>query len=61
MRERAISEQEIEDVLRNHHTEYSDKNGNRILVGDPGGRPIKVIVEKDSDPPLIITAAPKEE
>ena len=57
MRERRISEAEVEDVLTNHHTRYPDREGNAVLIGHPGGRRIKVVVRKDSDPPFIITTA----
>ena len=54
---RSISEAEVEDVIRQHHTHYADRKGNDIYVGHPGGRRVKVVVAKDSDPPLVITAA----
>lgn len=57
MKERRISTAEVEDVLENFHTEYPDREGNRIVIGHPGGRRVKVVVAKDSDPPRIITAA----
>ena len=56
MAQRQITEGEIEDVLANYHTRYTDRDGNPILIGHPGGRRIKVVVRKDSDPPFIITA-----
>ena len=56
MEERGISETEIEFVLNNHEIEYTDRDGNRILVAHPDGRYIKVVVRKDSDPPFVITA-----
>lgn len=59
MQQRSISEQEIEFVSGHHRTEYADRDGNRVLLGDPNGRRIKVVVAKDSDPPFIITAAPR--
>ena len=61
MRQRSVSEYEVEFVLRHHHTEYPDRDGNRVLLGDPGGRRIKVVVAKGSDPPYVITTAPKDE
>ena len=54
---RRISETEVEEVIRQHHTHYADRKGNNIYVGHPGGRRVKVVVAKDTDPPLVITAA----
>ena len=54
---RRISETEVEEVIRQHHTHYADRKDNDIYVGHPGGRRVKVVVAKDSDPPLVITAA----
>ncbi len=54
---RRMSEAEVEDVIRQHHTHYADRNGNDIYVGHPSGRRVKVVVAKNSDPPLVITAA----
>ncbi len=57
MQARDISEDEVEAVLRSYHTHYADRNGNDIYVGHPGGRRVKVVVAKNSKPPLVITAA----
>lgn len=57
MRQQRISEQEVEDVLAHHYTRYTDRQGNPILIGSPGGRRIKVVVGAHSDPPSIITVA----
>jgi hypothetical protein len=57
MAARRISEEEVEVVLTDYHTEYPDKKGNRIVIGHPGGRRVKVVVAGGSDPPRIITAA----
>lgn len=54
---RGISEAEVEDALRSYHTHYTDRKGNDIFVGHPGGRRVKVVVARGSDPPLIITTA----
>ena len=53
---RGISRAEVEEVLESYHTSYSDRKGNPIYIGHPGGRRIKVVVAKDSDPPLVIAA-----
>jgi hypothetical protein len=57
---RGISEQDVEFILRHPHTEYPDRDGNRVLVGDRGGRQLKVIVAQDSDPQFVITTAWRE-
>ena len=57
MASRRISEGEVADVLQRFHTHYYDRNGNDIYVGHPGGRRVKVVVARGSEPPLIITAA----
>ena len=57
MRQRSISEAEVEAVLAAFQTHYQDKRGNDIYLGSPGGRRIKVVVAKGSNPPKIITAA----
>ena len=57
MRLRHISEAEVEEVLRDYHTHFTDRKGNAIYVGHPGGRRIKVVVASESSPPLVITAA----
>jgi hypothetical protein len=57
MAKRNINEAEVEDVLEHYHTSYADRQGNPILIGHPGGRRIKVVVVRGSDPPRIITAA----
>jgi hypothetical protein len=54
---RRISEAEVEATLSAFHTHYRDRKENDIYVGHPGGRRIKVVVAKGSNPPLVITAA----
>lgn len=54
---RDISEDEVASVLRSYHIRNTDRNGNDIYVGHPGGRRVKVVIAKDSNPPLVITAA----
>ena len=56
MKERQISEAEVEAVLADRHTDYPDREGNGIVIGHPDGRRVKVVVAKDSDPPRVITA-----
>jgi hypothetical protein len=57
MANRGIRREEVDDVVKNHHTHYHDRNGNDIYVGYPRGRRVKVVVARESDPPLVITAA----
>ena len=47
----------METVLSDYHTSYRDREGNLIVIGHPGGRRVKVVVAKDSNPPRIITVA----
>ena len=54
---RRITEREVEAVLFEHHTRYSDKKGNDIFIGHVDSRRIKIVVAKGSMPPRIITAA----
>ena len=57
MRERLITEAEVEACLENHDTEFTDKKGNPIFrVKLASGRGIKVVVAQD-DPAFIITVA----
>ena len=53
--ERNVTDQEIEEVLANWHTKRQDRDGNDVLIGDPGGRYVKVVVAQGSNPPRIIT------
>lgn len=59
MRERGITEEEVEYCLDNYHTSYTDSKGNPIYKADlPSGRRIKVVVKSNSvDPIVIITVA----
>ncbi len=55
MRQRGVSEAEIEYCLNHHQISYTDKKGNPIYVAEtPSGRRIKVVVSKD-EPNTIIT------
>lgn len=57
MQQRSIAPVEVEYVLEHFEIEYADRDGNRILVGHPNGRYIKVVIRGGSDPPFIITTA----
>ena len=59
MKQRGITEEEVEYCLNNYHTAYTDSAGNPIYKADlPGGRQIKVVVKANSiDPKVVITVA----
>ena len=57
MHDRAISEAEVEACWNNHHTTYTDKEGNPNYIADVGGRRIKVVVKKQNNRVIITTAA----
>jgi len=55
MRQRLISEAEVEYCLNNHHISYTDREGNPIYVAEtPEGRRIKVVVRKENQA-IVIT------
>jgi hypothetical protein len=56
MRERGISEEEVEICWRHHSLEYSDKKGNPIFIEYIKGRRIKVVVAKENYE-IVITVA----
>jgi hypothetical protein len=56
MRDRRISEMEVESCWNDHDITYTDKKGNPNYIADVGGRRIKVVVKKQ-DNRVIITAA----
>ncbi len=59
MKQRGITEEEVEYCLNNYHTYYTDADGNPIYKANlPDGRNIKVVVKaKSVDPKVIITVA----
>ncbi|MFW6125877.1 MAG: DUF4258 domain-containing protein [Chloroflexota bacterium] len=59
MRQRRITEQEVEYCLLHYHTWYTDRAGNPIYKAQlPNGRTIKVVLKSQStDPVLVITVA----
>ena len=59
MKQRGITEEEVEYCLNNYHTSYTDSDGNLIYKVDlPDERHIKVVVKaKLADPKVIITVA----
>ena len=59
MKQRRITEEEVEYCLNNYHTSYADPSGNPIYKAElPDGRNIKVVVKAESvDPKVIITVA----
>lgn len=55
MRQRSISETEVEYCLNNHDVSYHDKKGNPIYITEtPNGRRIKVVVARE-DARVVIT------
>ncbi len=59
MKQRGITQKEVEYCLNNYHTSYTDSVGNPKYKADlPDGRRIKVIVKANSvDPIVVITVA----
>jgi len=55
MRQRSISEDEVEAVIGNADTRYTDPDGNPCYVRTISGRRLKVVVEPGSNPPVVIT------
>ena len=56
MKNRSITESEVNECLDQRSVCYPDKKGNQIIRSDVNGRGIKVVVAKD-DPNFIITVA----
>lgn len=54
MRQRKISEAEVEACLQDHDILHVDKKGNPKYKAYMGGRYIKVVVQKDN-PSVVIT------
>ena len=55
MRQRRITEQEVEYCLAHYHTWYTDKGGNPICKARlPNGRVIKVVAKAHSTDPLVV-------
>jgi hypothetical protein len=57
MRQRRISEAEIEAVLQSGVLPFVDEKGNFIYIANPNGRRVKVVVDERISPTLVITAA----
>ncbi len=55
MAERGITEAEIAAVIVDPEIRYTDLKGNPVLIRTIGGRRIKVVVARDSNPPRVIT------
>ena len=56
MRDRGISKTEVEACWDDHHTEYTDRDGNPNYIADVSGRRIKVVVKRQNHR-VVITAA----
>ncbi len=59
MKQRGITEEEVEYCLNNYHISYTDSAGNPIYKAElPDGRHIKVVVKaKSVEPKVVITVA----
>jgi len=56
MRDRRISKAEVIVCWDDHHTEYTDRDGNPNYIADVSGRRIKVVVKRQNHR-VVITAA----
>ena len=56
MKERSITESEVEECLNSRQVCYTDRKGNKIIRANIGGRGIKVVVAKE-DNNFVITVA----
>lgn len=56
MRDRGISKAEVVACWDDHHTEYTDRDGNPNYIADVSGRRIKVVVKRQNHR-VVITAA----
>jgi hypothetical protein len=63
MKQRRITEEEVEYCLANYHTSYADSEGNLIFRAELlGGRHIRVVLKIDSkERKMIITVADEGE
>lgn len=57
MRQRDVSEAEVEAVLASPSERHRDAAGHDVLIGWPGGRRIRVVAAHDAAPSFIITVA----
>lgn len=57
MRERKISEAEVEAVLANPEITRPGRDGRMIHTGHPNGRYIKVVIDETKTPHEVVTAA----
>jgi hypothetical protein len=56
MAQRRVTKADAEEILANHHTTYTDPDGNLSYVGHTNGRVIRVvIVGVTVNPPVIKT------
>ena len=55
MKERGISEEDVEYCVKNYHTCYPDKAGNPIYKADlADGRYIKVVIKANLVDPIVV-------
>ncbi len=55
MAESGVTEREVEIVLRHPTARRRDPRGNDIVFGRIHGRQLRLVIAKDSSPPMIIT------
>ena len=55
MRLRSITGAEVDAVVASPLFERLDAKGNRVLIGRPGGRHVKVVLDTRVDPAFVIT------
>ncbi len=47
MAQRRVTESNVEEILRDHHITYTDRDGNLNFVGDLNGRRVRVVIVGD--------------
>lgn len=57
MKQRSISEDEVEACVEHFEVSYKDRKGNPVFVAHVGGRRIKVVTAAETDPLFVITVA----
>ena len=56
MAQRDIKRSQVKEVLDNYGVSHTDTKGNPCFIGNlPDGKRLRVVVEKDSNPLVIIT------
>lgn len=52
---RVVTDEQIQEIILNHDTSYTDKDGNPCNIRAVGTRRIGVVVRLGSDPPHVTT------